>query len=348
MAPRAQDYTRAKRAVETLLDEPAASVDGAIRSLLDAVADVVEITGSCWHHTDPATGLPISGSTVGDPAGSFEESLQYEFRHPDVNCFSELRDRRMSVASIASVTHGHVDQSARFREMVSRSGAADELRILLGDAFGTWAAVVLFTERAMTGDDLRFAADLVPIVSAALRTATAHAAARASADPTEAAAQDGPSVLILDTEDRIVAADAAARARLALVPEERDVQVPGLVSFLAAKARWDRSGTPARAQTQLGGRWFAVDASRLEAESDGGSVAVVMQPARSDSVLDGVLRALGLSAREREVAALAVQGRSTKAIASELTLSAWTVQDHLKAVYEKTGRGRSDLATLAV
>ena len=72
-----------------------------------------------------------------------------------------------------------------------------------------------------------------------------------------------------------------------------------------------------------------------------------MRPAPSAAVLDSMLRALGLSAREREVASHVVQGRSTKAIASALVLSPWTVQDHLKSIYEKTGVGRSDLAALA-
>ncbi len=42
-----------------------------------------------------------------------------------------------------------------------------------------------------------------------------------------------------------------------------------------------------------------------------------------------------------------VEGRSAKAIASELVISPWTVQDHLKAIYAKTGvRSRSELAGL--
>ena len=52
------------------------------------------------------------------------------------------------------------------------------------------------------------------------------------------------------------------------------------------------------------GRWFLVDASRL-AEGD---VAVVMQPAPAATVLDGALRAMGLTGREREVAALVLRG----------------------------------------
>ena len=62
---------------------------------------------------------------------------------------------------------------------------------------------------------------------------------------------------------------------------------------------------------------------------------------------NAALRALGLSAREREVAALVLQGNSTKAIASALVISPWTAQDHLKSIYDKVGvSSRSELVSL--
>ena len=54
-----------------------------------------------------------------------------------------------------------------------------------------------------------------------------------------------------------------------------------------------------------------------------------------------------LTNREREVLRLIAQGYTYKEIARELQISPWTVQDHLKAVYAKTGvNSRSDLSAL--
>jgi DNA-binding CsgD family transcriptional regulator len=50
-----------------------------------------------------------------------------------------------------------------------------------------------------------------------------------------------------------------------------------------------------------------------------------------------VLQAYDLTARETRVAQLVLQGRSTAEIGAALCISALTVQDHLKAVFAKTG-----------
>jgi DNA-binding CsgD family transcriptional regulator len=350
MLPRARDYASARRRIELALEEPrngAGGADSAIEAILDAAADVLSISGSCWHRTDPASGLPIASAMLGAPAGSLEESLIYEFRRPDLNRFEELRARRSPVSAISIETRGDVHQSARYREMIEPAGPADELRVAFVDAYGLWAALAMFTDRRLNADDVEFVSGLLPAVTAALRR---DAATRALDDRRLAGAGEaelGPSVLILDREDRILAADAVARRRLTAVPDPRPVEIPGLISFVAAQARWGADGRSQTARMLADdGHWYLVNASLLD-DRDAGSVAVIVQPAPAANVIDGALRALGLSAREREVAALALQGHSTKAIASALVISPWTAQDHLKAIYEKVGvSSRSELVSL--
>jgi DNA-binding CsgD family transcriptional regulator len=73
---------------------------------------------------------------------------------------------------------------------------------------------------------------------------------------------------------------------------------------------------------------------------------VVLEPARPDQVAPVIARAAGLSPRDREVAMLVLQGHGTDQIAERLFISPWTIRDHLKAIFDKTGvRSRRDLAS---
>lgn len=66
-------------------------------------------------------------------------------------------------------------------------------------------------------------------------------------------------------------------------------------------------------------------------------VAIVIQRASGERSTALRLEAHGLTSREREVATLVARGLTTEALAERLFLSPWTVQDHLKSIFEKTG-----------
>ena len=67
------------------------------------------------------------------------------------------------------------------------------------------------------------------------------------------------------------------------------------------------------------------------------SVAVLMDHAHPPELAPLIADEYGLTDRERRVTELVAQGRSTTDIGQRLHLSAYTVQDHLKSIFDKTG-----------
>jgi DNA-binding CsgD family transcriptional regulator len=89
----------------------------------------------------------------------------------------------------------------------------------------------------------------------------------------------------------------------------------------------------ARAPT---GEWVTVSASRLTGPALPDATAVTLEGSGS-GVADLALEAYGLTARERELAKLVLEGLSNVEIDQRLFLSPYTVGDHVKAILEKVG-----------
>jgi DNA-binding CsgD family transcriptional regulator len=67
-------------------------------------------------------------------------------------------------------------------------------------------------------------------------------------------------------------------------------------------------------------------------------------PPRPQDVVPVVALSYGLTYRESQVTMQCIQGRATKEIARLLSMSPYTLQDHVKSIFEKTGlRNRGEL-----
>jgi DNA-binding CsgD family transcriptional regulator len=309
------------------LPAPAGDPDAffsALTGLLDRHG--VGFAGACWHLTDPSTGLFTWTGFRGELPGDFVTAIENEYLEEDVAKYAELATRRARVATLLHETGGRPRLSARYRRSFAPDGFADELRFAFADGFGRWGSMGLFAEEPFADDDRATAAQLVPHVARALRAGAATATATATATD-----DDAPGAMLLDASDRVHMRD--TRADQLLEGSATTGTLPGAVHVLAARAR-ARAGL-ARGRTLASGAWIAIDVSPVV---DGaGAVTVVLRPAPAPSLLDLRLRAVGLTQREREIATALLRGDDTASIAARLHLSPWTVQDHLKAIFDKTG-----------
>jgi DNA-binding NarL/FixJ family response regulator len=73
---------------------------------------------------------------------------------------------------------------------------------------------------------------------------------------------------------------------------------------------------------------------------------VIIEEATPSEIAPLIVHAYGLSPREARVTRMGLQGLPAREIAAEIRLSPYTVQDHLKVIFEKKSivrlRGASD------
>jgi DNA-binding CsgD family transcriptional regulator len=163
----------------------------------------------------------------------------------------------------------------------------------------------------------------------------------------EGSAMDAPGLVVLDSSGELVAATPAAQvwfAELGFDAQAGRPVPPEVSTVVALLVRGNGDGATGsspvprlRVHTRAG-RWVVLHASWLDrVHGEPGQIAVIIEPATPAEVATVIMTAYGLTQRERTVTGLVCQGRSTAQIAAELWISANTVQDHLKSIFDKTG-----------
>jgi DNA-binding CsgD family transcriptional regulator len=348
---RTVDGDRARRARQDVIRLAGSGFDWVsfAGEVSDTIARVVPFDRSCWHTVDPGTVL-FTGSVNRHVDCSGLWLAEHEYVIDDVNkwWFLARSGRRAGATSLA--THGDLSRSARHRSH-AEYGIGDELRASFVADRTYWGAAGFLRDRDQpwfTDDDVRFLASLSEVIADGLRRAVVHKAVTAEL----VAAADGPGVVVFDDHGHAESISPAAERWIADIVEEPPPATPAdskMIQAIASRVRAIGSGNDplqlaARARVQTrSGAWLLLYGTPLAGGGDG-RTAVIIQPATPNEVAPLVALAYGLTERECDITRLCMQGRATKEIAAALHVSAYTVQDHLKSIFDKTGvRSRNEL-----
>lgn len=309
---------------------------------------------ACWHGLDPDTRLLTTANPIELLAAGYltpeteamaaAAVVASEYSREDVNTFANLAARRSPVAILSETTRGRPERSARYVEYLEPIGTPHEMRVAMVTRGRAWGCVVLHRTEItgdFTAEEARTMARLSRPIAEALRSSYRFDAAR-RLDTDRA-----PGLLVLDSNNEVELTTPATQ--LLLEPLVRDDPahraIPSAALSLAADVRSKRlAGRSAPAlHVPTSSGWLSFYGSLPDGNSSG-RVAIVVQRAGEEYALPLRLEAFGLTPREREVATLLARGFDTAAIADRLVISPWTVQDHLKVAFEKTGtRSRREL-----
>ena len=307
----------------------------------------IAFDGFCSMTVDPATML-LTSHIAHDSVRPEDVSrlAQNEFLDEDVNKFAVLARSPRPAGILTEATQQLPERSARYRDILRPNGFSDELRFaLLEEACWGWVALYRREESGRFRDeDAALAASLSQLLAEGVRRAILLAAAPIEEGP------DAPGLVLLGPGGAVEAITSAGEHWLSrlIVTAPAEGELPSIVTSVAYRAllaaRGGPAGNGARARVPTSvGTWLVVHGSVIGDPAEG-RTAVILEPARFPEIAPIIVAAYGLTGRERELTQLVLQGLSTAEIARRLHLSEYTVQDHLKAIFEKVGvRSRREL-----
>jgi DNA-binding CsgD family transcriptional regulator len=308
------------------------------------LARAVPFDGVCVVTMDPATLLP-TGEVVenGLPPAASAHMAEIEVGGEDINAFVGLARSGRCAATLSAATDGNLDRSRRHRELKRPHGFGDELRAALVSDATAWGGLTLLRAsdtRRFEPSDAALVASLSRQLAEGLRRAILLSATLPADGPDDS---ESVGIAVLAADNSVTSANAVAEMWLDELGESSPGKaLPPTVTAVASRARRIAAGQAdaaaiARARLRTpSGRWLLVRGSTLSDAPDA-QTAVTLEPARPHELAPLIADAYGLTDRERAVTQLVAQGLSTSAIAARLHISPWTVQDHLKAIFEKTG-----------
>ncbi len=302
----------------------------------------------CWPVTDPLSGLAMGGIAEFDLWPTLPRLISLQ-EHGDVATKPRLLFGSSPSVALSTATGGDIERSQVWRECLQPYGVGDTLMTACREREGSWGSVELMRDRddrAFSEDEIRFLETLSPTLGTLIRRSLSSSWRQDSDD----SRLPPPGTLILDRELKPSGWTSPARDWLDALQPGGGMLPPSIYEIgtrvLARDAVDPGHRLPARVRIRtVTGRWSVIEGALLEG-GEASHVAITMRAATGDEVVEILCRAHGLTARERQIVALLRAGLATKQMSAALGISSYTVHDHVKAIFEKTGvRSRGELVS---
>lgn len=248
------------------------------------------------------------------------------------------------MAILSQATKGQLERSDRYRHVLLPAGFHDELRAALMYDGACWGFLTLFRSQkspCFSEAERALMLALAPLVAYHLRKTSLSL-------PAEEVSwmEEDPGILLLSNQFNVLAVNPTAEKWLSHLRRWESIApdiLPRPVRAVCSRALSQLTGpdhTPSLAKVCIRMPdipYMTIQASLLHSHHNLTQLAVLFGPAKPADMLPLISEAYGLTVREKQILDQIVRGASTKELARTLHISAYTVQDHLKSIFVKTG-----------
>jgi DNA-binding CsgD family transcriptional regulator len=331
-----------ERLQAAVIDACRADVDSGelLAELSRRMQQVVPFDSCLWFGADPDTLLASWPTRVENiEAGHCATYWGREFTVEDAILYRDLARSPQAAATLHCVTGGHPARSARWREFLAPQGYDDELRAAARAGSATWGFISLIRAKgrpSFSPQDTALVASVSHAVGEALRS-------RWLREMSPGPAPVAPGLLMVDRTGAVVSLNDEAQAWLEHLPDAtspdgltHSTGVWNVVAKAWATANGNEPGTARVRLRSRSGQWLILHASTLKGASATAELtAVMIEPAQAGEIAPIIVRAYALTPRELDITQALARGLTTSEIAATLFLSAHTVRDHIKSIFEK-------------
>lgn len=305
----------------------------------DRLSRHLGVQSYCFGATDPLTALPVHSVSVGLDPGAMENFFGLVLTTPSLD-FAPWVEAGRRVATLEQLVDD-IDRDPYMTDILRPSGLQFDVQVACAAGGWSWGHMCLrrrATDGPFSGHELRFLDALAPHLTAGLR-----AAAR-PVQP-EGTQSSGSGVVLLGPDGKVELANGVAERLFRQPVSGTRHSFLSAVNIVAARLErtlrdpTDESVSALTMTDEATGEMFRLRAEQVVG-TDGRARGLVLIEPVSASGPDDQLTMLarhGLSRRECDVALAVVRGRSTAEIADDLFVSAHTVTDHVRNIYDKLG-----------
>ncbi|MEK8128228.1 helix-turn-helix transcriptional regulator [Paenibacillus filicis] len=342
-------------------------------ALIRQLRQALPIEAACCTVVDPATLLSTGAVTEDRVEAMHDRLFENEYLEEDYNKYARLAASPEHTATLSGATQGLPERSLRYRDILRPEGFGDELRAALVSDGVCWGFLTLFRrleDGLFREEERQYVCSLVPVMAQGLR----KQCLTLSAEEPEKMTMDTGLLVLSGSLNTLLSNEAgdywlgqlrhwerissptlprpiravASRARSGLLPQSDGIgrlEAPPGTSpsspAMAASVPSETAVAPAPPRVCIRtphGQFLSIRASVLS----GGSgqvqqLGIWVEQAKPGEILPLLAEAYGLSPREKQILGKLLQGFSTKELAEALHISAYTVQDHMKSIFIKTG-----------
>ncbi|MEW4150285.1 helix-turn-helix transcriptional regulator [Bacillus thuringiensis] len=311
-------------------------------SFLHLIRKVIDFDAACFTTIDPISFLSTGAFTDESVEKIHPQLFMNEFLEDDFNKFKCLTEHSPHVASLSMATNGEKKKSSRYRNILKPANFGDELRgvcMSKGKCYGHLSLFRGSTSPAFHIDDCKYLATIVPIAGEALKKAVPI--------PFSEEKVIGTGTIIVSEEFNVLYWNQDGSEWLSNLRKYEQLnikEIPRPIRAVCSRVKANEYNVGCMNREEkvclplAYGHFLIIRASKLEHTSsfqDG--YIVLFERARPEEIFPLIMETYSFTMREKQVIRKILTGMSTKELAQEFCISIYTVQDHLKSIFEKTG-----------